>query len=122
MTPPMEGVQGKEWFLFAEDSAKLFQTASIAQMQQRLGMYDAADKVEIIQVGYRRTTGKQEMKLLNLDTMEVIQKDKRRKVTKIVGQKVFMATRKGIALLKRRLPCATRTSLMCRCASSSEQG
>ena len=85
MTPPIEGVQqGKEWFLFAEDSARLFQTASIAQMQHRLNGHP--DEVEIIQVGYRRTTGRQAMKLLDLVAMEVMKEDKCRKIIKTVGQ------------------------------------
>ena len=66
---------GKEWFLFAEDSAKLFDTTTLQLIQQRIVSYSESDTTEIIKIGYRRTTGSKAMKILDLDTMEVIPKE-----------------------------------------------
>jgi len=94
------GAAGREWFIIAEDSAKLLPGASIVQLQSRIR--EAPPNVEIIQTGYRRTTGLKDMQLLDLETMRYIDGQANR-VTKIMGQKLFLATRRGIELLKSRL-------------------
>ena len=43
------------------------------------------------------------MKLLDLKTMQHIKEEKVNRVTKIMGQKLFLATRRGIDLLRNRL-------------------
>ncbi len=43
------------------------------------------------------------MKLLDLDTMQFVQEKEENKVIKIIGQKLFIATRKGVKLLLHRL-------------------
>ena len=61
------------------------------------------------------------MKLLDLDTMEVIPEEACANIVKIVGQKVFLATRKGITLLKKDFCMATRLSSTHQCAGSFER-
>ena len=91
----------QDWFIIAEDSAKLFPKASIEAIQARLRNIPSG--VEILQTGYRRTTKQRQMQLLDLSTMEYIHEENEKKVTKIVGQKLFVATRKGVKLLLHRL-------------------
>ena len=91
----------KDWFIIAEDSAKLFPTASIHEIQARLRNIPLG--VEILQTGYRRTVRPTKMKLLDLDTMQFVQEEVQNKVIKIIGQKLFIATRKGVKLLLHRL-------------------
>ena len=91
----------QDWFIIAEDSAKLFPKASIEAIQARLRNIPSG--VEILQTGYRRTTKQRQMKLLDLSTMRFIHEENEKKVTKIVGQKLFVATRKGVKLLLHRL-------------------
>ena len=98
MTPLSEH---KDWFIIAEDSAKLFPTASIHAIQARLRNIPLG--VEILQTGYRRTVRQTRMKLLDLDTMQFVKEKVENKVTKIIGQKLFVATRKGVKLLLHRL-------------------
>ena len=98
MTPSSEH---KDWFIIAEDSAKLFSTASISAIQSRLRSIPQG--VEIMQTGYRRTTRPTKMKLLDLETMQVVQEEEENKVIKIIGQKLFIATRRGVKLLLHRL-------------------
>ena len=43
------------------------------------------------------------MKLLDLDTMRFVQEKEENKVIKNIGQKLFIATRKGVKLLLHRL-------------------
>ena len=43
------------------------------------------------------------MKLLDLDTMQFVQEKEENKVIKIIGQKIFIATRRGVKLLLHRL-------------------
>ena len=98
MTPLSEH---KDWFIIAEDSAKLFPTASISAIQARLRNIPLG--VEILQTGYRSTSRPTKMKLLDLDTMQFVQEKEENRVIKIIGQKLFVATRKGVKLLLHRL-------------------
>ena len=82
MTPLSEQ---KDWFIIAEDSAKLFPTASIQAIQDRLRSVPPG--TEILQTGYRRTVRQMEMKLLDLNTMQFVKEAKENKVMKIIGQK-----------------------------------
>ena len=59
----------QDWFIIAEDSAKLFPKASIEAIQARLRNIPSG--VEILQTGYRKTTKQRQMKLLDLSTMKV---------------------------------------------------
>ena len=96
---PLSGQQ--DWFIIAEDSAKLFPKASIVAIQARLR--NVPPGVEILQTGYRKTVRQKTMMLLDLPTMKFIQEETKRKVMKIVGQKLFVATRRGVKLLLHRL-------------------
>ena len=91
----------QDWFIIAEDSAKLFQKASIEAIQSRLR--NIPPGVEILQTGYRKANKRKQMRLLDLSTMGYIREDTERKVTKNIGQKLFVATRKGVKLLLHRL-------------------
>ena len=97
----------REYWLFAEDSAKLIDPNSDIGALLRHEARQAPQGVEIIQLGYRRLTAKRRFNLLDLDTMQIIEKDAGQKIVKIVGQKLFMATVKGIDLLKRRILCGS---------------
>jgi hypothetical protein len=99
-----EGVQGKEWYLFAEDSAKTLKGASLDSIRDEMLQVTVHHPgVEIVQLGFRRLTGQKKMPLLDLATMKHTKEDCRAKVAKIVGQKLFMATRRGVDLMHRRL-------------------
>ena len=98
MTPSSER---RDWFIIAEDSARLFPTASIQAIQYRLRHIPPG--IEILQTGYRRTVRHREMKLLDLDTMQFIDEVVENKVMKSMGQKLFIATRRGVKLLLHRL-------------------
>ena len=92
----------QDWFLIAEDSAKLFPQASIEAIQSRLR--NIPQGVEILQTGYRRCAEKKKpMRLLDLSTMRYIKEEHTCKITKIIGRKLFIATRIGIRLLHHRL-------------------
>ena len=92
----------QDWFIIAEDSAKLFPQASIEAIQSRLRNIPRG--VEILQTGYRRCAEKMKpMQLLDLSTMRYKKEEHKCKITKIIGQKLFIATRIGIRLLHHRL-------------------
>ena len=92
----------QDWFIIAEDYAKLFPQASIEAIQSRLRRLPQG--VEILQTGYRRCADKlKAMELLDLSTMLYKQEEHKCKITKIIGQKLFIATRTGIKLLHHRL-------------------
>ena len=91
----------QDWFIIAEDSAKLFPQASIEAIQSRLR--NIPPGIEILQTGYRKATKRKPMKLLDLSTMNFIHEENEKRVTKIVGQKLVVATRKGVKLLLHRL-------------------
>ena len=92
----------RDWFIIAEDSAKLFPQANIEEIQLRLRKLPLG--VEILQTGYRRCAEKKKsMKLLDLSTMLYKKEEHECKITKIIGQKFFIATRIGIQLLHQRL-------------------
>ena len=58
--------------------------------------------VEVINLGFRRLTGMKKFPILDLERMQYVNTEAV-KIMKIVGQKMFMATRKGTELLHRRL-------------------
>ena len=92
----------QDWFIIAEDSAKLFPQASIEAIQSRLRKIPQG--VEILQTGYRRCAEKKKpMQLLDLSTMRYRKEEHICKITKIIGRKLFIATRNGIRLLHHRL-------------------
>ena len=92
----------QDWFIIAEDSAKLFPQASIEAILSRLRRLPQG--VEILQTGYRRCADKlKAMELLDLSTMLYKQEEHKCKITKIIGRKLFIATRTGIKLLHHRL-------------------
>ena len=92
----------RDWFILAEDSAKLFPQANIEEIQSRLRSLPQG--VEILQTGYRRCADKRKvMKLLDLSTMLYKKEERECKITKIIGQKFFIAPRMGIRLLHHRL-------------------
>ena len=91
----------QDWFIIAEDSAKLFPKASIEAIQSRLR--NIPPGVEILQTGYRKANKRKQMRLLDLSTMRYIREDTESKVTKNIGQKLFVATRNGVKLLLHRL-------------------
>ena len=92
----------RDWFIIAEDSAKLFPQASIDEIQSRLR--NLPQGVEILQTGYRRVADKRKaMKLLDLSTMLFKKEEKEHRITKNIGQKLFIATRVGIKYLHQRL-------------------
>ena len=51
---------------------------------------------EIVQLGFTRLVGRQQMLLLDLETMQPVPEPEISEVTKIMGQKMFMATRRGV--------------------------
>ena len=91
----------QDWFIIAEDSAKLFPKASIEAIQARLRKIPPG--IEILQTGYRKANRQKQMRLLDLSTMKFIHENTVTKVMKIIGQKLFVATRKGVKLLLHRL-------------------
>ena len=89
----------QDWFIIAEDSAKLSPSANIETIQLRLR--NLPHGIEILQTGYCRCEDKlMAMKLLDLPTM---QEEHECLITRIIGQKLFIATRMGIKLLHHRL-------------------
>ena len=98
-------VSHREYWLFAEDSVKLLAPDSDIGALLRHEARHAPQGIEIVQLGYRRLTAKRKFNLLDLDTMQILEKDADQRTVKIVGQKLFMATVKGIDLLKRRILC-----------------
>ena len=100
------GLQGQEWFLFAEDAVKPISNATVQLIQQ--GLRKVTEKhpgVDIVQMGYRKLTGQKPALLLDLSNMQYKQEQRPLKVMKIVGQKLFAATREGVRLLHLRLLC-----------------
>ena len=92
----------QDWFIIAEDSAKLSPSANIETIQLRLR--NLPHGIEILQTGYCRCEDKlMAMKLLDLPTMLHKQEEHECLITKIIGQKLFIATRMGIKLLHHRL-------------------
>ena len=62
--------------------------------------------IEILQLGYRKLTGKKPAQFLHLDTMRRDNNpEKNKKVLRVMGQKVFIATSRGVDLLHQRLLC-----------------
>ena len=96
-----EPVFPQEWFILAEDSVKLFPGTNIKQFLERIR--SVPDGVEILQTGYRKTSGNRPMKLLDLNTMRYMDDIRPQKMTRIIGQKLLLVTRKGAALIHRRL-------------------
>ena len=101
---------GTFWWIFAEDSCKLItyvnqdtlETHFLSLIQQAIAK--APDGVEILQLGYRKLTGKKLAQHLHLDTMRRDKNpEKARKVMRVMGQKLFTATTNGVELLHRRL-------------------
>ena len=100
------GLQGQEWFLFAEDAVKPISNANVQLIQQCLRkITEKHPGVDIVQMGYRKLTGQQPALLLDLSSMQYKQEQRPLKVMKIVGQKLFAATREGVRLLHLRLLC-----------------
>ena len=91
----------QDWFIIAEDSAKPFPKASIEAIQARLRKIPPG--IEILQTGYRKANRQKQMRLLDPSTMKFIHENTVTKVMKIIGQKLFVATRKGVKLLLHRL-------------------
>ena len=81
----------QDWFIIAEDSAKLSPLATIETIQLRL--QNLPHGIEILQTGYCRCEDKR-MTMKRLPGGMI---------TKIIGQKLFIATRRGIKLLHHRL-------------------
>ena len=88
----------QNWFIIAEDSAKLVPQTSIEAIQSKLRSLPQG--VEILQTGYRRCDDKL---MLDLSTMLYKQEKHKCMITKVIGQKSFIATRTGINLLHHRL-------------------
>ena len=99
------------WWAFAEDSCKLityetqatYETHFLSLIMQSIAL--APPNIEIIQLGYRKLTGKKPAAALHLDTMRRDDKAKPEKVMRVMGQKLFVATSKGVDLLHKRLLC-----------------
>ena len=89
----------REWFIMAEDSCKLFEHIRLRDFVTRVRKLPP--EIEILQTGWRRLTGAQQIEVLDLDTMEYVRE--RRRVVKIMGQKLLIATRRGIELIGERL-------------------
>ena len=99
------------WWAFAEDSCKLityetqatYETHFLSLIMQSIAL--APPNIEIIQLGYRKLTGKKPAAALHLDTVRRDDKAKPEKVMRVMGQKSFVATSKGVDLLHKRLLC-----------------
>ena len=93
------------WWLFAEDSCKIIKYESQGTLLSliRQAIYRAPKGIEILQLGYRKLTGKKLAKSLNLETMERHGPERSRKILRVMGQKLFAATTRGVELLHRRL-------------------
>ena len=63
----------QDWFIIAEDSAKLFPKASIEAIQSRLRNIPSG--IEILQTGYRKANRQKQTRLLDLSTMDFIRED-----------------------------------------------
>ena len=63
----------QDWFIIAEDSAKLFHKASIEAIQSRLRNIPSG--IEILQTGYRKANRQKQTRLLDLSTMDFIRED-----------------------------------------------
>ena len=83
----------------AEDSCKLFGGVRLSDFVTRVRQLPP--EIEILQTGWRKLTGAQLVHVLDLDTMEYV--GERRRVVKIMGQKLLIATRRGIELIGERL-------------------
>ena len=99
------------WWAFAEDSCKLityetqatYETHFLSLVMQSIAL--APPGIEIIQLGYRKLTGRKHAAALHLDTMRRDDNAKHEKVMRVMGQKLFVATSKGVDLLHKRLLC-----------------
>ena len=101
---------GTFWWAFAEDSCKLITYESQETLKTHFlslimqSIAKAPPGIEILQLGYRKLTGKKHAQLLHLDTMRR-DSNQTKKVMRVMGQKLFIATSKGVDLLHRRLLC-----------------
>ena len=96
------GCEQQDWFIIAEDSVQLSPRATIETIQLRL--QNLPHGIEILQTGYCRCEDEpMTMKLLDLPTMFHKKEEPEGLITKIIGQKLFIATRRGIKLLHHRL-------------------
>ena len=59
--------------------------------------------MEILQLGYRKLTGLKLAQRLDLNTMERQNPEMAKKVMRVMGQQLFVATTNGVELLHRRL-------------------
>ena len=93
------------WWLFAEDSCKIIKYESQGTLLSliRQAIHRAPKGIEILQLGYRKLTGKKVAQCLNLETMERYGPERSRKIVRVMGQKLFVATTQGVELLHRRL-------------------
>ena len=103
---------GTLWWAFAEDSCKLItyesqetlETHFLSLVKQSIAK--APPGIEILQLGYRKLTGKKPAQFLHLDTMRRDNNpEKTKKVMRVMGQKIFIATSRGVDLLHQRLLC-----------------
>ena len=93
------------WWLFAEDSCKpiIYEAQGTLLSLIRQAIARAPNGVEILQLGYRKLTGKKLAKSLNLETMQRHGPERAKKILRVMGQKLFAATTTGVKLLHRRL-------------------
>ena len=59
--------------------------------------------MEILQLGYRKLTGLKLAQRLDLNTMKRQNPERAKKIMRVMGQKLFVATTNGVELLHRRL-------------------
>ena len=111
----------KDWFIIAEDSAKLFPTASIHAIQARLRNIPLG--VEILQTGYRRTVRQTRMKLLDLDTMQFVkeEEEEENKVTKSLDKSYSSLPARVSSCSCTGFSRASKTTLTHPCANSLGQ-
>ena len=93
------------WWIFAEDSCKPItygkQGALLSLIRQAIAR--APKGVEILQLGYRKLTGLKLAQRLDLNTMKRQDPERAKKIMRVMGQKIFVATTNGVELLHRRL-------------------
>ena len=93
------------WWLFAEDSCKLiiYEKKGTLLSLIRQAISRAPKGVEILQLGYRKLTGQKLAQSLDLETMQRQGPEKAKKIIRVMGQKLFVATTTGVKLLHHRL-------------------
>ena len=85
----------QDWFIIAEDSAKLSPLVTLETIQIRL--QNLPHGIEILQTGYCRCEDK------HMIPKRLGQEEPGGMITKIIGQKLLIATRRGIKLLHHKL-------------------